>query len=118
MTTVSYTHLLSSSQRYTKVKKLNLCLNCLRSSHKTIQCKSPYSCKHCNKRHHSSIHIDNSNSVSKEESKQPAAEKVTISACLNRNEEVILATAIILITDSQGVTYPCRALLDLSLIHI
>lgn len=108
---------LSSSQRHSKVRKLKLCLNCLRSGHKTIQCKSPHCCKHCNKRHHSSIHIENFHSFTKhdpkpDKSKPSDTANITVSACSNYNEEVILATAIILTTDSQGITYPCRALLD------
>jgi hypothetical protein len=32
------------------------CFNCLSSSHKTSECKSKFSCKHCKKNHHSLLH--------------------------------------------------------------
>lgn len=34
-------------QRHSKARQLNLCLNCLRQGHETIQCKSSFTCKEC-----------------------------------------------------------------------
>ena len=36
-----------------RVKRLNLCFNCLSSKHKSHQCTSKFSCYHCHQRHHS-----------------------------------------------------------------
>lgn len=46
------------------VKKLNLCLNCLRESHSVNVCRSR-SCKYCNKRH-SSLYVSRKNIYSRQ----------------------------------------------------
>lgn len=48
---------LTPSLRYKDVKRLNLCLNCLRKGHGMKTCISG-SCRHCSAKHHSLLHMD------------------------------------------------------------
>ncbi|GFY42465.1 uncharacterized protein TNIN_15921 [Trichonephila inaurata madagascariensis] len=45
------------SDRFHEIKRLNLCINCLKEHHKIKECKSKNSCSVCKKRHHTSLHI-------------------------------------------------------------
>lgn len=47
---------LSQSERLKEVKRLGLCINCIRGKHSPSSCKSR-NCKHCSQRHHSMLHI-------------------------------------------------------------
>lgn len=105
------------------VKKLNLCLNCLRESHSVNVCRSR-SCKYCNKRHSSLLcfsqkHILSSNptqsvnnnlpvSAVKEDNSNP----ITATSTFSTRAHVLLSTAVVLVYDSQGSPHAHRALLD------
>ena len=54
---------LSVSQRYDKVKRCRLCLNCLSSAHMVRACQSG-SCQHCRQKHHTLLHVGSMNSPS------------------------------------------------------
>uniref|UniRef100_A0A8D8VD93 Peptidase aspartic putative domain-containing protein n=1 Tax=Cacopsylla melanoneura TaxID=428564 RepID=A0A8D8VD93_9HEMI len=47
---------LSVQDRFSKVKNLRLCVNCLSPSHAVTNCNSRYSCSRCNNKHHSLLH--------------------------------------------------------------
>jgi hypothetical protein len=47
---------LDTAFRIQKVSELKRCFNCLSPSHKTADCKSKFTCKHCKKKHHSLLH--------------------------------------------------------------
>ncbi|XP_054745968.1 uncharacterized protein LOC129250364 [Anastrepha obliqua] len=51
---------MDSLARYNCVKRLNLCLNCLGSGHKSNDCPSVHRCKHCNVKHHTLLHRNDS----------------------------------------------------------
>ncbi|XP_055615345.1 uncharacterized protein LOC129761635 [Toxorhynchites rutilus septentrionalis] len=53
---------LQPKQRFSIAKRHGLCLNCLRSSHLVKDCPSS-SCRTCNKRHHTLLHINTSNTL-------------------------------------------------------
>lgn len=46
---------LTPTERFQKIKQIQLCINCLRSGHQIAQCKSS-SCKICRKRHNTLLH--------------------------------------------------------------
>lgn len=46
------------SQRFETITKANRCLNCLSAKHAVHACPSKYSCRTCQKRHHSMLHVD------------------------------------------------------------
>ena len=96
------------SLRFAKAKQHNLCINCLQNRHKTIKYKSLFNFKYCNKCHHSVLYTD-SQAINEPKATGERATDVknTISMYSSSSEEVILVIAIILITYTQGATYPC-----------
>ena len=52
---------LNPCDRITKVKELQLCINCLKPGHKAATCENTHSCKTCNKRHNSLLHLNSQN---------------------------------------------------------
>ncbi|XP_062535030.1 uncharacterized protein LOC134204219 [Armigeres subalbatus] len=118
-----------------------LCANCFRHDHFARNCQSKYSCRHCQRRHHTMLH--NVNSFN-ESSFQPPAQRpanqathqarpsssqnntpftTTTYTCANSssqssnpsplsNSNVLLSTVVLLVVDSNGSTHPARALLD------
>lgn len=118
---------LSVKDRISKVMKAKLCLNCLRPNHTAQDCRSG-SCKKCNKKHSSILHIDDSNSnTDNQKSNTPtqlgaeeensanqasvfASHSQAIASC--NFSEVLLSTARVYILDSQGKQHECRCILD------
>lgn len=45
-------------ERFEKVKRAGLYFNCLRTGHRTVECKTDKQCKTCGKRHHSYLHYE------------------------------------------------------------
>lgn len=52
----------SPSQRRELVKQSKRCFNCLSLKHSVQECTSRFSCRTCQQRHHSSLHLDSSSS--------------------------------------------------------
>lgn len=100
------------------VKNGGYCFNCLCKHFGT--CSSTTNCKHCQKRHHSLVHIHR-NSKPNDEQKSSSSDTTTpnqscgMAVCevgTNTNEQVFLATVLINIIDEKGRKRECRALLD------
>lgn len=51
---------LSANSRLDFIKNKRGCVNCLSVTHTASQCKSIHTCRTCNKRHHSLLHLENS----------------------------------------------------------
>lgn len=58
-------HKLSPSERFKFVKLNSLCINCLSTQHRLINCKSKMQCRQCQMRHHTMLHFDKSDTASK-----------------------------------------------------
>ncbi|XP_054746731.1 uncharacterized protein LOC129251357 [Anastrepha obliqua] len=114
---------LDPNSRLGDVKKLALCLNCLKAGHQMRDCKSG-SCRTCQSKHHTLLHFNRS-TASLTESQADASSLSTIrasamtasiSASLNApvspSDGVLLATAVILVKNRAGIFVSCRALLD------
>ena len=131
---------LAESQRFKEIKKLHLCLNCLKPNHVSSACTF-YGCKKCGKPHHYLLHIDFS-TVNKQESSisqfKPEPEnqgsatkdnftahvsamnplelnqsvRVSAHSANNFESEVLLSTAKVLVSDKNGKCHEVRALLD------
>lgn len=110
--------------RISQVKQLRICFNCLRAGHISTDCKSSH-CRKCDKSHNTLLHIDRPSvqpntqntekTISQGSSTQnPSTSLNSVVNCTvsNDNTHKILATAVILITDSNGKTHDCVALLD------
>ncbi|XP_025833280.1 uncharacterized protein LOC112905329 [Agrilus planipennis] len=104
---------LTPQQRLEAAKNSQLCINCLKSSHKTSLCKSS-SCKKCHGRHNTLLHFDKNtrqndiSSIQPNISNEPATSAFTTIQC----NEILLSTARIIVLDKQNKEHECRVLLD------
>ncbi|XP_076301767.1 uncharacterized protein LOC143219790 [Lasioglossum baleicum] len=95
----------SPEERKYIVEKHQLCRNCL-GNHTTAACPSKSGCFTCGERHHTTIH-DAIRDVSTPERTTHHAQD-----CRNRSGEVLLATAMIHVSDRFGRRQAVRALID------
>lgn len=125
---------LTPQARYSEVKRLRLCSNCLRRGHSTKECYSR-TCSTCNKKHNSLLHFENNSQAQihkqtqlnaqsdihsvnhafiTENTIQENLQPPTISTHCNESSSsfILLSTAVIYIYDFQGNPIKCRALLD------
>ena len=106
---------LSNKERNKFVMENRCCLNCLTKGHFVSKCTSKWVCKHCNKKHHSMIHIDREDrqrfhAATNAQSFQPT--RNDISAHFSQSESTtILPTALINLNHA-GENFSIRALLD------
>ncbi|XP_062533994.1 uncharacterized protein LOC134203021 [Armigeres subalbatus] len=115
------------------VRRHQLCRNCLRKGHQVRECPSSSTCRKCKGRHHTQLcHGGKSVSVNSrtEESSTPNIASVPVVEEIPRNstaaipehvsctssgvqrKSVLLATAVVIIIDDNGVEHVARALLD------
>ncbi|XP_070172315.1 uncharacterized protein [Polyergus mexicanus] len=115
-------------QRRETVKSLKRCFNCLSSLHSVQECKSRFSCRSCNKRHHSMLHTGSDSepgiSVSPAQDTPPpvpfqlpsatvpAVNSLSASAVLRSRPRVLLATARVHVASASGHSVVVRAMLD------
>ena len=116
----------SPKQRYDQVRALNLCLNCFSNKHKVVECNSTYTCRACNKKHHTLLHFpqgqqdavsggskaDRSAQSTGKTSVEGSTVKMTSHHSASIGNSVLLATACISVRDTHGGTLVCRALID------
>ncbi|XP_054711310.1 uncharacterized protein LOC129220901 [Uloborus diversus] len=132
---------LEGYDRYLTAKKLNLCLNCLSTKHKIVQCPSTFLCSICSKKHHSLLHrkeslapirnrslnSDSNSLINKKDipsaskdtgTRNDVSSEISQSLCseISRSEhisnKVLLATSVIYVEDLNGVRIPVRGILD------
>lgn len=118
---------MTSNDRFKRVKELNACVNCLSTKHRAGDCHSDSVCKKCRQRHHTMLHFEGSGGKSNAASKN--ADEATFSKCLVSHSDhplvapastepfktqstILLATAVVLVTDDRGRAKPLRCLLD------
>ncbi|XP_033229759.1 uncharacterized protein LOC117181308 [Belonocnema kinseyi] len=99
---------LAPQKQFTEVKNASLCVNCLRCSHRPIDCRL-MGCRQCHKRHNSLLHFEQ-----KENQVKSTADPVASTSTyhLRIPSEVYLATSIVDIRDGQGNYQPCRIILE------
>ncbi|XP_037910069.1 uncharacterized protein LOC119650916 [Hermetia illucens] len=128
---------LSIWDRVAKIKQLRLCLNCLRGGHRSAQC-SAGSCLKCGKKHNTLLHMDANNqdkttpsitaiqttanatkqgqvsSIVKDKGSTNVNHSIALSTEISASEGpfVLLATALIKVTNQKGKSIEMRALLD------
>ncbi|UYV79842.1 hypothetical protein LAZ67_18000896, partial [Cordylochernes scorpioides] len=116
---------MSIQNRIGYVKLNQLCSNCLRGNHSVENCKITNRCFHCNKNHHTLLHVVSSPPRQRESSSvqfaspksvQPSnVPSTSTSCCLSEADgsiQILLSTAIIHIQDVNGEDQIFRALLD------
>ncbi|XP_036340754.1 uncharacterized protein LOC118750127 [Rhagoletis pomonella] len=113
---------LTAAIRRKEAKKANLCLNCLKHGHQAQQCKSS-NCRRCLSQHHTLLHFipaqQSTTDCTPDEKPESAAQATTLVSKSNNispdpslTENVLIATAVILVKNSTGSFIPCRAVLD------
>jgi hypothetical protein len=92
---------LSTSDRIKTINNLKACRNCFKLNHTASACKSVNTCRECQQKHNTLLHLSESTS---------ANDNLTLS--ISNKTTVLLATAIVKIADSAGNYHNCRAVLD------
>ncbi|XP_065075025.1 uncharacterized protein LOC135698823 [Ochlerotatus camptorhynchus] len=124
---------MSTEDKDKEVRRHQLCRNCLRKGHHSKDCSSSSNCRKCCGRHHTLLCHESSSpltskSVSPQQSKLVEAsqitdspttsasakiiESVSCSSAGHKQRTVLLATAVIILVDDNGVEHMGRALLD------
>ncbi|KAJ8957412.1 hypothetical protein NQ318_004892, partial [Aromia moschata] len=121
---------MSTNEREKKARSLRLCLNCLKKGHHSKVCRRG-TCTKCNEKHHTLLHryqgtlsnAEQSANLNATPNANASAESVVsavasseersvvLSAC-SSVDHVLLSTAYVQVTDSNGNTHTVRALLD------
>lgn len=71
-------HEMPATDRVKLATDLNLCKNCLSPRHHVDTCQNRYTCRHCNKRHHTLLHIE-------AQQQSPSVEQVSSQDAPQRN---------------------------------
>lgn len=126
---------LSPPNRYAFIRSKKCCTNCLSCSHRYNQCTSNHSCNICKNKHHSLLHMSQSQApydtqhfktaqISLKDNNKTSEKLITcntsstdnnpttFTAMVSTNTTVLLATALVSITASNGNSVVCRAVLD------
>ncbi|KAJ8946582.1 hypothetical protein NQ317_002553, partial [Molorchus minor] len=109
---------LDIDSRIKEASRLNLCHNCLSPGHTKMQCKKS-SCRQCNKKHNSMLHVqpeasgeiqqNNNNS----NNNQPVAPAAVVGHTINNSvSQMLLSTAVVNVKDNKGNIQSARVLLD------
>ncbi|XP_077301712.1 uncharacterized protein LOC143922362 [Arctopsyche grandis] len=93
-------------ERRRSATEKKLCFRCLNSGHMWENCHSKFTCKDCNRAHHTLLHIPQTSIV--EETNFSPQTYTNIGTFHN----ALLATASVLLKDHDGKFHKCRALLD------
>lgn len=109
------------NQRIEEIKKLGLCLNCLKGKHIAAQCRHT-NCRQCNKKHNTLLHLISintnsaamvpTNRATEQQNIGENSQNVISNAAVTSLPEVILSTAIVNIYDKDGNAHKCKCLLD------
>ncbi|KAK9711205.1 Protein of unknown function (DUF1759) [Popillia japonica] len=89
---------LAINERIDTVKRLKLCINCLKAGHIAKKCKSG-KCKKCEAQHNTLLHIEK------------AQQQVSLSnQVLNEPSNVLISTVLVQIVDANGISQTRRAI--------
>jgi len=102
----------SPKERHRIIKDLNRCFLCF-SEHLASQCKSTKSCGECGKRHHSLLHLsDTDRQNTAPESTTSAHVTVAAVKVQHCHASILLSTALVKVQSDNGDVITVRALLD------
>ena len=99
--TLSLLRKLPTSQRRTYVLEKKLCFNCLKAGHHGKVCRSPKRCDKCGLRHHSMLHLKESEATQKTK-----VNLVSLSVRLKNSSDVFLMTAVVVLVDKKTTETP------------
>ncbi|XP_024872888.1 uncharacterized protein LOC112455302 [Temnothorax curvispinosus] len=112
------------SQRRDIVKQHKRCFNCLSAKHSVQACPSKYSCRVCQQKHHSMLHVNPDSSSKLAEADAPDSSStatpdpkcdvnfLSASHTTRHKPSVLLATAWVTVSAESGRSAVVRALLD------
>lgn len=104
------------NDRVNWAKSKALCMNCLKNNHKTQECKSKFTCKYCNKKHNSLLHINVEKNTKANTANVDTAKNLNqkVSAIVSDSipNVVMLATAIIGVETNNNDKIALRCLID------
>ncbi|XP_062535559.1 uncharacterized protein LOC134204764 [Armigeres subalbatus] len=125
---------LSPEDKEREIRRHQLCRNCLRKGHQSKDCSSSSNCRKCRGRHHTLICTNDSSTPSVSKAVNPQQAKHTTSPSVTETptssasatildsiscassgchlKTVLLATAIVILVDDNGIEHIGRALLD------
>ncbi|XP_062714051.1 uncharacterized protein LOC134290853 [Aedes albopictus] len=124
---------LSTEDKEKEVRRHQLCRNCLRRGHQSKDCSSSTNCRKCRGRHHTLLCSSDSTSQATSKHVSPPQQKLTsaspvtdtpinsasalveaisCASASHQQKTVLLATAMIILVDDNGVEHVGRALLD------
>lgn len=100
---------LAIDSRIAEIKNRKRCMNCFRQGHFANKCTGS-TCRKCQKRHNTLLHIEPAEvTTGNQEVDKPQTTSLTSHV---HNTQVLLATALIKVSDVKGHYVNCRALLD------
>jgi hypothetical protein len=119
---------LSIHYRINFAKSHKLCNNCLKSNHSTRDCKAS-NCRVCQKRHHNLLHLHSNSNIQENQNPNNSTERIiakpapaVANSCVTTASantiskssfiNVLLPTAIVIVSDANGKKQTFRALLD------
>ena len=91
------------------VRSNRLCINCLHPGHLSKDCRSTHRCKHCQKPHHTLLHVDHKKDVPQQGA---GATSVSTHSPVSLKSSLLLMTCRVLVEAPNGSVAECRALLD------
>ncbi|XP_072946828.1 uncharacterized protein [Epargyreus clarus] len=106
------------------VKNNNVCFNCLTPGHSAMECRVVQSCRVCNRRHHSLLHLPRRVTTSEhKEPNQPSVstesnvEEVKVNTMIashhiSEHRVALLATALVIVKSEEGHATVLKALVD------
>lgn len=102
---------MSVENRIDRVKRLKLCINCLRGGHFAKDCQSG-TCRMCSSKHNTLLHLKKpaDTDTSPRTNNENAITRTYVVS--NTTQQVILSTACVQVFDNHGNTHLARALLD------
>lgn len=114
---------LTTNNRFEFIKANRLCINCFAENHRLTNCNSS-NCRVCGLKHHTFLHFENrhrvenkmvaptisANNIIEKETQIETASASTLHAI--SPSQIFLSTVSVLLTDDNGKSFTCRALLD------
>ncbi|XP_011858580.1 PREDICTED: uncharacterized protein LOC105556118, partial [Vollenhovia emeryi] len=102
---------LSPQKRAEYVRSSKLCFNCMKPGHYLKDCKAG-SCKQCSAKHNTLLHFNKPSIAQANTLDETKSSSILCSHNQSNSQTVLLATALILATDSLGRKHNIRAILD------
>lgn len=111
-------HNMSICERQRYVVENALCTNCLNNNHTYDECKSRYSCRICQEKHNTLLHVNQISVISNVDQSNTSSNpfETNASAEFSHNtfttKGALLATALVSVKSSNGQNFTLKALID------